>query len=107
MTVSIIGIGLIGGSMALTLKDKGMAGTVIGVDANEVHAQTALQLGLVDSIASLEEAVAGSDLVILAVPVNAAEKLLPAILDLVDKQVVMDVGSTKEGILESVKDHPK
>lgn len=107
MTVSIIGIGLIGGSMALTLKDKGMAGTVIGVDANEAHAQTALQLGLVDRIASLEEAVAGSDLVILSVPVNAAEKLLPAILDLVDKQVVMDVGSTKEGILQSVKDHPK
>lgn len=93
--------------MALALKEKGMAGTVIGVDANEAHAQTALKLGLVDNLASLEEAVAASDLVILSVPVNAAEKLLPAILDMVDKQVVMDVGSTKEGILASVKDHPK
>ncbi|MBV9986437.1 MAG: prephenate dehydrogenase/arogenate dehydrogenase family protein, partial [Chitinophagaceae bacterium] len=107
MTVTITGIGLIGGSMALGLKEKGFADTVIGVDNNETHCSKALELGLVDKILPLDEAIQQSDLIILAVPVNAAEQLLPAILDKIDKQVVMDVGSTKEGILQKVIDHPK
>lgn len=107
MVVTVIGIGLIGGSMAMALREKGFADTVIGVDQNEVHARRALELNLVDRIEPLEKAVAESRLVILAVPVNAAEALLPTVLDLVDQQVVMDVGSTKEGIIASVKDHSK
>jgi prephenate dehydrogenase len=107
MTVTVIGIGLIGGSMALTLKEKGLASHVIGVDANEEHCRKALELKLVDEILPLQEAVRKSNLVILAVPVNVAEVLLPTILDEVNDQVVMDVGSTKEGILNVVTDHPK
>ncbi len=107
MTITIIGIGLIGGSMALTLKEKGMAAKVIGVDANEAHCRKALELLLVDEILPLEEALQQSQLVILSVPVNVAEELLPKILDNVDQQVVMEVGSTKEGILASVAGHPK
>lgn len=107
MTVTIIGIGLIGGSMALALKEKGFATKVIGVDANSLHRQKALELLLVDAVLSLEEAVAASDLVILAVPVNVADQLLPLILDIVDQQVLMDVGSTKEGLLDAIAHHPK
>lgn len=107
MIITIIGIGLIGGSMALSLKEKGFAKKTIGVDLNEEHAKRALELALVDETASLREAVDQSNLVILAVPVNAAEQLLPLILDRIDQQVVIDVGSTKEGIISAIKDHPK
>lgn len=107
MTVSIIGIGLIGGSFALAVKDKGIAKKVIGVDSNEGHRQKALELGLVDELKELDEAVKASDLIILAIPVDAVEKVLPSVLDKVDKQMVMDAGSTKAGILESVKNHAK
>ncbi|MBO9682312.1 MAG: prephenate dehydrogenase [Flavisolibacter sp.] len=107
MTVAIVGIGLIGGSFALALKDKGIAKKVIGVEANEEHKRKALSLQLVDEVKELDEAVKESDLVFLAVPVDAVQKLLPAVLDKVDKQVVMDAGSTKEGIIEAIKEHPK
>lgn len=101
MTVTIIGTGLIGGSIAITLKERGFATRVIGVDASEAHAKKALELGLVDEIKTLEPAVRAADLVILATPINAAEVLLPMILLVTDKQVVMDVGSTKKMICET------
>ena len=107
MTVTVIGIGLIGGSFALAVKDKGLAESVIGVEVNKEHQGKALSLQLVDKISELNEAVKESDVVFLAVPVDAAIKLLPTILDIIDKQVVMDAGSTKEGIIEAIKDHPK
>jgi prephenate dehydrogenase len=107
MRVAIIGIGLIGGSMALALKQKGFADWVVGVDANLEHQQKALDLKLVDEILPLKEALVKSDLIILAIPVNAAEKLLPTLLDQVYSQVLMDVGSTKEGLLKSINHHPK
>ncbi len=107
MVVTIVGIGLIGGSMALTLKEKGFAETVIGVDAKEEHQQKALDLGLVDEILPLEEAVKKSHIVMLAIPVNACVKVLPQILDWVDQQVVIDAGSTKGSLIEAVKNHPK
>ena len=107
MKVTVVGIGLIGGSMALTLKEQGFAEQVIGVDANPDHIAKALELGLVDEIMPLDQAVDASDLVILAVPVNIAELLLPVILDRVQKQVLMDVGSTKEGVINLIAQHQK
>ena len=107
MIVTIIGTGLIGGSMALAFREKGFADSIIGVDASEAHAKRALELKLVDAILPLEEAVQKSDLVIVSVPVNAAEQVLPQIMDLVDRQVVMDVGSTKVGIIQSIENHPQ
>jgi prephenate dehydrogenase len=107
MILTIIGTGLIGGSMALTLKEKGIASRVIGVESNTEHAQKALELALVDEILPLEQAIPASELVILAVPVNVAEQLLPSILDMCTSQVVMDVGSTKEGLLSAVSHHPQ
>lgn len=107
MTIAIIGTGLIGGSMALALRDLKIATRVIGVDANREHQQKALALGLVDEIADLEKAVKSADLVIVAIPVHAAEELLPEIMDHVDHQVVMDVSSTKKTIISSIESHPK
>jgi prephenate dehydrogenase len=107
MIVTIIGTGLIGGSMALTLKEKGFATKVIGVDASEQHLAQALALGIIDEAHNLQDAVALSDLIIIATPINAAENLLPQILDITNKQVVMDVGSTKNNICKIVGAHPK
>lgn len=107
MTVTVVGTGLIGGSFALALRDKGLAKKVIGVELNEEHKRKALSLRLVDEVKELDEAIKESDLIFLAVPVDAIEKLLPLILDKVDKQVVMDAGSTKDGIVEAIKDHPE
>jgi prephenate dehydrogenase len=107
MVVTIVGVGLIGGSMALALKEKGIAKTVIGVESNVTHQTKALELGLVDEIMQLDEAITTSDLIILATPVNALMQLVPAVLDKIEKQVVMDAGSTKSGLLEEISQHPK
>ena len=68
MTVTIIGTGLIGGSMAIALKAHGLADTIIGVDVSETHAARALELQLVDQILPLKEAVQAAKLVVMAVP---------------------------------------
>jgi len=107
MTITIIGTGLIGGSMALALKDLGIAEKVIGVDANKEHIIKALELGIIDESADMVEAVKQSDLIIVAIPVHSTEELLPLIMDHVNTQVVMDVSSTKEPILNAIKHHPK
>ncbi len=107
MRITIIGTGLIGGSLSLTLREKGWITYAIGVDNNPTHAARALELKLVDEIADLATAIAKSDIIILSTPINAAEAMLPLILDQVTDQVVMDVGSTKKIICESVASHPK
>jgi prephenate dehydrogenase len=106
MNVAIIGTGLIGGSLALVMRDMGIASHFIGVEINEQHAKRALELGIVDELSDLENAVKRSDLVIVAIPVHAAEELLPGILNHVSNQVVMDVSSTKKSILNAINDHP-
>ena len=107
MTITIVGLGLIGGSMALSLKENHFVDTLIGVDNNPIHATKALELGLVDSIASFEDAVAQSDIIIVATPVNSLTSILPRILDLItDNQVVIEVGSTKKPVIDAVKNHP-
>ena len=105
MRLAVVGIGLMGGSIALSLKKKGFVSHVIGVDQNTDHQKQALQLGIVDEIMSLEDAVASSDIIALATPVNVAEIILPTILNLVNKQVVFDVGSTKESIVNVANTH--
>lgn len=107
MKIAIVGLGLIGGSMALVLKQKGFATKVFGVDNQEAHRQKALELGIVDEIADLESAIASSDLVILSAPVNVCTTLLPRVLDQVTNQVVLDTGSTKMSLLDAVKGHAR
>lgn len=106
MNISIIGLGLIGCSMAIDLKKRNFAKQIIGVDNNDAHAQRALKLDYVDQIKRLDRAIEMSDIVVLAIPVDAAVSLLPKILDQVKDQVVTDVCSTKLSLVESVKKHP-
>lgn len=108
MKISIIGVGLIGGSMALKLREKNITSFIYGIDNNTQHISDALDLKIIDAGVDLEHGIKNSDLIILAIPVDAARKLLPTVLDLVtDQQTVMDAGSTKAGIVNAVKDHPK
>ncbi len=133
-TVGIIGLGLIGGSMAIDLKRRGFAQKILGVEADPVAAGAAKTIGLADELVSVEECVDRSDIIVVAVPVGAAVKMLPGILDRIqmpgqaghdgsghdgaghdvmadsdrpsNKKIVIDVCSTKEHICSAVKYHP-
>lgn len=108
MTITIIGLGLIGGSMALELRKSGWAEHFIGVDVNSEHAQKAIELKIVDETMNLNAAVAKADLVILSIPVNAMQHLVNSILDnLREDAILIDVGSTKSGICEAARNHAK
>ena len=108
MKTAIIGLGLIGGSIAIDLRKAGMASGIVGVDKNQAHANRALQLGLVDSVAELEEAVAEVDLVITAIPVNAIKTVVMKVLDHISSEaVVIDTGSTKSMICKAIENHPR
>jgi prephenate dehydrogenase len=108
MRVAVVGLGLIGGSFALALKDKNIASSVVGVEANAANAATALRLGLVEAVLPLNEAIEGADLVALAVPVDAIPQLAIKILNRVtDSQIVIDMGSTKEELCEIISQHPR
>jgi prephenate dehydrogenase len=109
MTIAVIGIGLIGGSMMIDLRKRGFADKIIGVDSNLQHQNIARLCGLVDEIDNLENAIDRSDLIILCTPVDANCKMLPAILDRIDgtSKVVTDMGSTKGSISKISKHHPQ
>ena len=105
--ISIIGVGLIGGSFALNLRALYKDAFIQGIDQNDAHIAEAIDLGLIDKKGNLES-IGQSDLVVLATPVNAALKLLPNILDrLSPKALVVDMGSTKSTICQAVDGHPK
>ena len=135
MRVGIIGLGLIGGSMAIDLRRRGYASSVLGVEAESVNAAAAEKIGLVDKVVPLEECIRECDLLVLAVPVGAAARMLPEILDRFGKledsesgakgltqtpegadktagqapgcgKIVIDVCSTKENLTGAVSAHP-
>lgn len=107
MTITIVGLGLIGGSMALSLKENHFVDSLIGVDTNPLHTAKAIELNLVQSVNSLENAVYQSDIIIVATPVNTLTLILPQILDIItDNQIVIEVGSTKSPVIEAIKNHP-
>jgi prephenate dehydrogenase len=106
-TVTIVGVGLIGGSFSLALKDHHLVKKVIGVSRSGATAKKALQLGIVDEILPLEEAIKQSDLIYVAIPVDATLPVIQTILDsLVPGQIVVDAGSTKQALCAFVSDHP-
>lgn len=107
MNIAVIGLGLIGGSMALELKQKGFCNYVIGVDNNKEHSERALELKIIDETCSIEEAIKKSELIILSTPVNISSKIILSILNIIDNQILMDVGSTKHELIEKIKSHPK
>lgn len=108
MKVLIAGLGLIGGSFALALRERGLADEILGVEKSEAHAAEALELGLADRIVTLEEGVAEADLVVLAVPVDALPLLAVKVLNRVnERQVVMDMGSIKGELCEVISMHAR
>ncbi len=108
MKVAVVGLGLIGGSVALDLKARGFASEVVGVDASAENVRIALELDIIRDIRPLVEAVAGADLVVLAIPVGAMIRVLPEILDAIPATAtVTDMGSTKVKVCAAIADHPK
>ena len=108
MTVAVVGIGLIGGSMAIDLRKRGFARKIIGVDASIQHQNIAVMCGIVDETANLEDAIERSDLIILSTPVDTNCVMLPLILDRIGGtgKVVTDMGSTKGSISKVSRNHP-
>lgn len=101
-------MGLIGGSLAMSLRDNGLTDHITGVDTSEKNLATALKLGLIDKAASLEEAVADADLIVLAAPVDAIPALAVKVLNRIkDNQTVMDMGSVKTELADMISQHPK
>lgn len=108
MKITIVGLGLIGGSLAMDLRKSKFATELIGVDANNEHAGEALKIGLVDRIETLENGVKNTDIVIIAIPVDKEVTVLPVVLDLISNNTsVTDMSSTKRVIVETVRNHPK
>jgi prephenate dehydrogenase len=97
----IVGVGLVGGSFALALKEAGAAGRVIGVGRGGRNIRRALELKIIDAIGAADEATfADADLVLLAVPVGQMRAVMRAIAPLLGgRTVVTDAGSTKEDVV--------
>lgn len=107
MNVHVIGIGLIGGSMVLDIKELHPNATIYGIDANPKHVKEAIDLGLIDKESSFGDLLE-ADFVIVSVPVDISLTVLPKVLDAIgENTIVFDVGSTKSPICEVVANHPK
>lgn len=105
--IAIIGLGLIGGSLAIQLHEKKLSSALLGVENNSEHAAQAMELELVDEVVGLDQAIAAAEVIIIAIPVNWINELLPAVLDKINDQIVIDLGSTKSEMLQAVRNHPK
>jgi prephenate dehydrogenase len=103
--VAIVGVGLIGGSFASALRRAGAVASVVGVDRNPQALERATSLGILDKVAdSVSDAAAGSDLVVVSVPVRAVASVLHDVaLSLDPSAVVTDVGSTKADVASAAR----
>ncbi|WP_308990713.1 prephenate dehydrogenase [Mariniflexile litorale] len=105
--IYMIGVGLIGGSLAIDIKKKYPEVVIHGISRKETTLDEALTLKLIDKKATLDDVV-HADLVIISIPVDATVKLLPIVLDKIsDNGLVVDAGSTKADICKVVENHPK
>lgn len=105
--VGIIGLGLIGGSVALRLRQQGFADLILGFDLSGEAANEALSLGIIDEISSIDNLLHKASVIVIAIPVDATKKLLPQLLDnCKSSQVIIDMGSTKSAIARVVENHP-
>lgn len=104
LNAGIIGLGLIGGSMGLALRELGRFGCIAGFDSNPLHSQQALSLGLVDECISLEELISQGDVLFLATPVESIIALLPRLKAIKPSATIIDLGGTKEQIIAHIPD---
>src|SRR5882757_10929485 len=106
-SITIVGVGLISGSFSLGVKDRGLVKNVIGVSRTPASLEKALELGLIDEALPLEEAVRQSDLIYVAIPVDATLPVMQSIMDMITgKQIVADAGSTKHALCKMLENHP-
>ena len=107
MKLSVVGLGLIGGSIAKDLREAGYVNYVTGIDLNSDHCAKAIELGLIDEVSDLSKGVRDADVVLVSIPVNASVKVIADVLDHTsEKTLVLDTGSTKSLICKSLNDHP-
>lgn len=105
--IYVIGIGLIGGSLALNIKKLYPEAVIYGIDNNTEHLEEALSLNIIDAKATMND-VKNADLVVLSIPVDTSVIEIIKILDIIsDEALVIDVGSTKVDICKTVSNHPK
>lgn len=107
MKTAVIGLGLIGGSMAIDLRRAGVATHITGIDCDAAHREQALALGLADTVSDTLNAISDADLILLAIPVNAIVSILPQVLEITGPgAVVIDAGSTKKQVCQAVAGLP-
>lgn len=103
-TVSILGVGLIGGSLALALKENKLVNKIIGYGRNEQRLKEALKLGIIDSYTTSLKEASQSELIVLATPAGIFEKIILEMLDYLKKgTIIIDVGSVKENIVNTIE----
>jgi prephenate dehydrogenase len=107
MNVFIVGVGLIGGSLALDIRKEFDNALIYGIDRNEDHLEEALSLQIIDQKATNEDLTI-ADIVIVSIPVDVSLQVIPEILNHIpDNCLVLDVGSTKELVCDAIANHPK
>ncbi|MCT7404650.1 prephenate dehydrogenase [Aliarcobacter cryaerophilus] len=102
MNIGIIGLGLMGGSLAKAVKRYGISKKVYGFTNSEKNAKEIEELGLVDELVDLETLKKVSDVIILSIPVDAIISMFPNFLDINEKTTIIDMGSTKEYIVKNI-----
>jgi prephenate dehydrogenase len=102
MTIGIIGLGLMGGSLGIALKSAKTPYHIIGYDHNAMHCKEAMELELVDKIATSMYDIIACDVIFLSIPVNGIIKVLKCLTEIDHHTTVIDLGSTKEKIVASV-----
>ncbi|WP_341655066.1 prephenate dehydrogenase [Blattabacterium cuenoti] len=108
MNIGIIGLGLIGGSIGLGLRKSNFGDKFIGIDSNKENALSAVKLGIIDEIIPLQDLILQSSVIVLSIPVDGIEKILPSILNRIRTDtVILDTGSTKYSICNRIFSHPK
>lgn len=102
MNIGIIGLGLMGGSLAKAVKRYGISKKVYGFTNSEKNKKEIEELGLVDELVDLETLKKVSDVIILSIPVDAIISMFPNFLDIGEKTTIIDMGSTKEYIVKNI-----
>ncbi|MFR9651768.1 MAG: prephenate dehydrogenase [Rikenellaceae bacterium] len=106
MNIYIIGIGLIGGSFALSMRNLGLATKIYASDKSQKNVDKALELGIIDEVVELDRGVECADLIVITTPVNTVPMMAIKVLNRVrPDQVVIDMGSIKEELCEAISLH--